>query len=335
MSSRRWARGLIAGLDRGFRALHALDAEGARVAPALRVELRRSRRGLALADGAVVRRGEPIGMLHLDNDRIAALHREDGGRRPVGLVFRRRFVASLESLAARAADGGDLAGVRAFAALTIFGGLERVGFAEAAGDRLRWASGVAWYQRLLLATLHPAGAARPGLSALTRARRLWISRERLLALHGPARRLAVPRDPGQETRTMPMGQPIVLEPYEGSWPPDDPDAGFRRLVADYSRIDPMPTLETLSRHKGIPVGALVGFVLARYCTSGSDALLEMGPRVARQMDGIVREAEGAGTDEARLRAYAALKAIVSWLLVPLDDPGWGPGSRRAAPDARD
>jgi len=126
---------------------------------------------------------------------------------------------------------------------------------------------------------------------------------------------------------MPIGQSILLEPYEGSWPPDDRDAGFRRMVAEYSRIDPLPTLEVLSRNKGIPVGALVRFVLARYCTSGSDALLEMGPRVVRQMDGIVREAEAINTDEARLKAYAALKAIVSWLQVPLDDPEWRPGGR--------
>jgi hypothetical protein len=126
---------------------------------------------------------------------------------------------------------------------------------------------------------------------------------------------------------MPNGQTIQLEPYEGSWPPDDRDAGFRSLVAEYSRIDPLPTLEVLSRNKGIPVGALVRFVLARYCTSGSDALLEMGPRVVRQMDGLVREAEAAATDEARLKAYAALKVIVSWLQVPLDDPKWRPGGR--------
>ena len=122
-----------------------------------------------------------------------------------------------------------------------------------------------------------------------------------------------------------MTRSIVLEPYEGMWPPDDPDAGFRRVVADYSHIDPMPTLDTLSRNKNIPVGALVRFVLSRYCTSGSDALLEMGPRVVRQMDEIVQRAEAADSDAARLEAYRALKAIVSWLLVPLDDPKWRPG----------
>lgn len=124
-----------------------------------------------------------------------------------------------------------------------------------------------------------------------------------------------------------MAPTITLEPYDGTWPADDPDAGFRRMVAEYSRIDPMPTLDRLSQSKRIPVGALVGFVLARYAASGSDALLEMGPRVVRQMSDLVREAEAAGTDAARLEAYRALRSIVSWLLVPLDDPGWRPGGR--------
>ena len=114
-----------------------------------------------------------------------------------------------------------------------------------------------------------------------------------------------------------MDQVIRLETYEGTWPPDDPDAGFRRLVAEYSRIDPLPTLQVLGRHKGIPVGALARFILARYGTSGSDALLEMGPRVVRQMADVIRTAEAAGSEEARLKAYEALKAIVAWLQVPL------------------
>ena len=116
-----------------------------------------------------------------------------------------------------------------------------------------------------------------------------------------------------------MADTVLLERYEGTWPGDDPDARFRALVAEYSRIDPLPTLEVLGRHKQIHVGALARFILARYCTSGSDALLEMGPRVVRQMGEIVREAEAAGSDDARLKAYAALKAIIAWLQVPLDE----------------
>ncbi|HET7341396.1 MAG TPA: DUF6027 family protein [Methylomirabilota bacterium] len=122
-----------------------------------------------------------------------------------------------------------------------------------------------------------------------------------------------------------MDRAIVLVPYEGTWPPDDPDAAFRRMVADYSRIDPLPTLEILGRHKQIAVGALARFILARYCTSGSDALLEIGPRVVRQMGDIVRRARAVGSDQARLDAYRALEGIVEWLQVPLEDPRWRPG----------
>ena len=124
---------------------------------------------------------------------------------------------------------------------------------------------------------------------------------------------------------MPRPHTVTLEPYRGHWPSDDPDAGFRQTVAEYSAIDPMPTLEELGRRKGIPVGALAAFVLARYCASGSEALLYTGPVVVRQMDEVICQAEAFGTDAARLDAYRALAAIVSWLKVPLEDPGWRPG----------
>ncbi|MDO8477700.1 MAG: DUF6027 family protein [Candidatus Rokubacteria bacterium] len=124
-----------------------------------------------------------------------------------------------------------------------------------------------------------------------------------------------------------MPRAVVLEPYQAMWPADDPNADFRSKVAEYSRLDPLPTLENLSRSTGIPVGSLARFVLVRYCTSGSDALLEMGPRVVRQMDEIIQQAEATNTDAARLDAYRALKAIMAWLIVPLDDPNWRTGTR--------
>jgi hypothetical protein len=43
------------------------------------------------------------------------------------------------------------------------------------------------------------------------------------------------------------------------------------------------------------------------------------------MDELVQKAETAGTDAARLEAYRALRAIISWLKVPLDDPDWRRG----------
>jgi hypothetical protein len=80
----------------------------------------------------------------------------------------------------------------------------------------------------------------------------------------------------------------------------------------------------LSHNKGIPLGALVAFIVGHYSASGSAALLEIGPRVIGQMDSIVQAVESVDTDEARLQGYKSLKAIVSWLKVPLEDPGWRP-----------
>ncbi len=99
------------------------------------------------------------------------------------------------------------------------------------------------------------------------------------------------------------------------------------MVAMFSDIDPLPTLERLSRNKAIPVGALARFILARYAASGSEALMEIGPRIIGQMDEIVQKAEEAATDAARLEAYRSLTGVISWLNIPLTDPDWRPGGR--------
>ncbi len=124
-----------------------------------------------------------------------------------------------------------------------------------------------------------------------------------------------------------MTSTITLEPYVASWTDDDPDAGFRTMVAEYSKLDGLATLEVLARNKDIPIGAIVAFIDGHYSASGSAALLEIGPRVIGQMDSLVQSAESTGTDEARLEAYESLKAIVSWLKIPLHDPDWRPATR--------
>ena len=77
----------------------------------------------------------------------------------------------------------------------------------------------------------------------------------------------------------------------------------------------MPTLENLSHGTGIPVGSLVRYVLVKYAASGSEALLSMEPIVFRQMRQQVERAENESTDEARLRAYHALKEMIAWLQI--------------------
>ena len=119
---------------------------------------------------------------------------------------------------------------------------------------------------------------------------------------------------------MPGEEPTVaLERYEGPWADDDPDANFKREVAERTRLDPLPTLETLARNTGIPVGALVRYALVRWASEGSEALLATGPPTIERMWAHIAAAEEAGTDQARLEAYEALRQMVSWLRAPLEE----------------
>ena len=114
------------------------------------------------------------------------------------------------------------------------------------------------------------------------------------------------------------GRWVLLQPYDGPWAEDDRNANFKQQVALYSKEDPLSTLERMSKSQDVPVGALARYVLAKWAASGSDGLLEIGPRVVRQMQQVVEKAESADTDEARLRAYESLRQIISWLAVPLE-----------------
>ncbi len=174
-----WQRWPIAAYDRLFRWLNGLDRPGCQVGPVLRVKVRPSRREVRLVDGTVVRRGDPIGVIHLNNERVVSLHADRLRGRATGLEFRRRFLASLRELATLS-DLGSLAGVRAFTATTILHhALARLGFEPARGSS-RGSALIGAYQRALLASLRPAGRARLDASVRRHARQLWLSREALL-----------------------------------------------------------------------------------------------------------------------------------------------------------
>ena len=118
-----------------------------------------------------------------------------------------------------------------------------------------------------------------------------------------------------------LDEPVVaLSRWTGPWEPDDPDANFKAEVADYSRLDPLKTLTGLGANVGIPVGALARYVLARYATTGSGGLLELGPHMVHRLWEPVEAAEAAGTDEARLLAYNQLRQMIEWLRFPLVHP---------------
>jgi hypothetical protein len=113
---------------------------------------------------------------------------------------------------------------------------------------------------------------------------------------------------------------VELTRWDGPWSPDDPDANLKSDVALYTKLDPLTTLTTLSANTGIPVGALVRYVLARWASAGSEALLAAGPSVVEHMGQTIEAAEAADTDESRLQAYDVLRQMVSWLRVPLEEP---------------
>jgi Family of unknown function (DUF6027) len=120
---------------------------------------------------------------------------------------------------------------------------------------------------------------------------------------------------------------ITLEPYTGPWPDDDPDANFKADVALYAGVDPMVTIRTLSRNVGVPEGALVRYVLAKYATGGSGGLLELGPVMVNRLWEPIERAEHDGTDRARLDAYGQLRQMIGWLRLPLEDPSIYPDQR--------
>ena len=113
---------------------------------------------------------------------------------------------------------------------------------------------------------------------------------------------------------------VRIEGWTGPWPDDDPDENFKRDVALYSQSDPLSTLRNLSNAIDVPLGAICNYVLAKWATAGSGGLLELGPTMTHRLAAVCDEAEQAGTDDARLAAYAQLRDMIDWLRYPLDHP---------------
>jgi hypothetical protein len=114
------------------------------------------------------------------------------------------------------------------------------------------------------------------------------------------------------------GPYVELIQWDGTWSEDDPDANFKADVAIYTKLDPLETITSLSRNLGIPVGALVRYVLARWASAGAESLLFVGPSVVERMWEQFESAEAKGTDDARLANYEVVRQMVAWLRSPLD-----------------
>jgi len=79
----------------------------------------------------------------------------------------------------------------------------------------------------------------------------------------------------------------------------------------------MATISRLAAAMGIPEGAVVHYVLAKWASAGSGGLLELGASMVHRLWAPIEKAEGVGTDVARLEAYEQLRQMISWLRLPL------------------
>lgn len=113
---------------------------------------------------------------------------------------------------------------------------------------------------------------------------------------------------------------VALIPWIGPWTQDDPDANFKADVALYARVDPMRTIDNLARALEMPEGAIVWYVLAKWASAGSAALLELGPSMVHRLWEPIERAEAVGSDSAKVAAYEQLRHMISWLRLPITDP---------------
>ncbi len=135
---------------------------------------------LTFRDGTVVRSGDVLGELHIDNRRAQALH--EGGKG--GLRYRREVFRLLPVLARDLRTRPEYQGVQAVGGQSLF-------WEEAAHAGFehwplpaftRW--WLTWWERSLLARYHPRGRARLAEGRRTELRQAWMTRRMLLERHG-------------------------------------------------------------------------------------------------------------------------------------------------------
>jgi len=179
--------------DRTYVVLHGLadlDVHGGRY---LRVGISRYRGHLIrLPDGAELRRGDRVLVIHFYNESLAALAHRGTSRAATGLALRHILQEGLTMLADLVATDPSLAEVRAVGALTnLWHGCHHLGFATYPIGSRWWARLVGAYQQRLRLNGVSAPRARCGRVPDDRreARLIWMSVATLVRLHAGKARL--------------------------------------------------------------------------------------------------------------------------------------------------
>lgn len=160
----------------------------------LRVGLARSRWEITLNDGTVIRRGEPLGMIHAWNERVPPIP-PAGADMAWARELRRRLIRSLQLLAQATREDPRLQTIRGFGGSgvlhfspAILRFLERLGLEiyelppQSLWDRLEEQWGRVWTW-LMRRAFNPVSVEGRGLEVLSR-RFYWISREKLVQMYG-------------------------------------------------------------------------------------------------------------------------------------------------------
>ncbi len=141
-----------------------------------------------LEDGTVVRPGERIAELHLDNRAIRRLRQPGDTDHRHARAFGRAMIHSLRELAVLAQTHPRYSQVPAFFGTSLFYDRAAIlGFETREIEWRGWRRALGWYLRGLLGRMHPGGKGR--LRAAPRRRQVgivWMSRARLLERYGSA-----------------------------------------------------------------------------------------------------------------------------------------------------
>jgi hypothetical protein len=135
---------------------------------------------LTFRDGTVLRRGDLVGELHVDNRRAATLH---GGRKG-GFRYRREIFRALPALARDLRTRPEYHTIQAVGGPSLFWEeATAVGFEHRPLPLFtRW--WLTWWERFLLARYHPAGRARLAEGNRKELRQILMTRRTLLERWG-------------------------------------------------------------------------------------------------------------------------------------------------------
>lgn len=79
----------------------------------------------------------------------------------------------------------------------------------------------------------------------------------------------------------------------------------------------MATIANLATAMGMPQGAIVHYVLAKWASNGSAGLLEIGPSMVKRLYSVIEQVDDQSEDAAKLKAYDQLSKMISWLAHPI------------------